>query len=143
MTRAMVRGGTPNQKSAKVRDTEVVHVKSGAFNVKDPTHVYIGRAMPGFDQSIWGNPFRMDTMKTVTTDRGSGAPKKERGKAYNMVSIERDGTREDCIQKYSDWVKTQPQLMARIPELKGKRLGCWCHPKPCHGDILKAMADET
>lgn len=25
--------------------------------------------------------------------------------------------------------------------LKGKRLGCWCAPLPCHGDILKEIVD--
>jgi hypothetical protein len=27
--------------------------------------------------------------------------------------------------------------------LRGKILGCWCKPLDCHGDILKAVADET
>ena len=28
-------------------------------------------------------------------------------------------------------------------ELRGKVLGCWCKPLDCHGDFLKAVADET
>jgi len=28
-------------------------------------------------------------------------------------------------------------------ELKGKILGCWCKPLDCHGDILRAVADES
>jgi hypothetical protein len=28
-------------------------------------------------------------------------------------------------------------------ELRGKVLGCWCKPLDCHGDVLKAVADET
>ncbi|CAF1261441.1 unnamed protein product [Adineta ricciae] len=27
-------------------------------------------------------------------------------------------------------------LLNDLHELEGKRLGCWCKPKPCHGDIL-------
>jgi len=27
-------------------------------------------------------------------------------------------------------------------ELKGKVLGCWCHPKECHGDVLARIANE-
>jgi len=45
-------------------------------------------------------------------------------------------TREEAIQKYEEWIRTQPQLMALIPELEGQILGCWCHPLPCHGDVL-------
>jgi len=28
-----------------------------------------------------------------------------------------------------------------LPELKGKRLGCWCAPLPCHGDILRELCE--
>ncbi|QXV62920.1 hypothetical protein CVV72_10730 [Amycolatopsis sp. TNS106] len=31
--------------------------------------------------------------------------------------------------------------MARLPELCGKTLGCYCAPKPCHGDVLKRYAE--
>lgn len=63
--------------------------------------------------SKWGNPFRI------------GA----------------DGSREDVIMKYKVWILKQPALLAALGELKGKTLGCWCHPKQCHGDVLAKMAD--
>lgn len=53
----------------------------------------------------------------------------------NPFSIGKDGTREDVVRKYREWI-TQPLLMADLPELKGKILGCWCSPNACHGDIL-------
>lgn len=65
-------------------------------------------------RSKWGNPFRLD----------------------------RDGTRTEVIAKYQVWIQTQPQLLASLSELKGKRLGCWCAPLPCHGDILAELTDE-
>ncbi len=65
--------------------------------------------------SKWGNPFR----------------------------IGRDGTREEVIIKYREWIKTQPALLAVLPELKGKVLRCWCKPKACHGDVLAELADAT
>jgi hypothetical protein len=34
-------------------------------------------------------------------------------------------------------------LINQVSELKGKILGCWCKPKPCHGDILVELADKT
>lgn len=42
-----------------------------------------------------------------------------------------------------EWVVTQSDLMSSIHELKGKRLGCWCAPRSCHGDILSRLANES
>src|SRR4030042_1681537 len=60
----------------------------------------------------------------------------------NPFEIGRDGTREDVIEKYKKWILGNPSLLKDIvPELKGKRLGCWCSPKPCRGDVLAFLAD--
>ena len=123
-----------NLKSAKPRSTEVVHVKSGAFNNNDPTHIYVGRRNGDYPHSIWANPFKMDTKRTVHNKDGT---------ASSEVTIKRDGSREEVIQKYKEWIVTQPTLVSQIPDLKGKRLGCWCHPSPCHADVLKELADAT
>ena len=32
--------------------------------------------------------------------------------------------------------------MESLIELEGKVLGCWCHPEPCHGDILVKLLRE-
>lgn len=54
----------------------------------------------------------------------------------NPYRIGKDGTREEVIKKYKSWILTQPILLARSQELKGKVLGCVCKPLECHGDIL-------
>lgn len=54
----------------------------------------------------------------------------------NPFEIGKDGSREDVIQKYQDWILTQDHLLLSVPELKDKVLGCWCAPEACHGDIL-------
>lgn len=59
----------------------------------------------------------------------------------NPFEIGKDGDREAVIRKYREWIVTQPQLMAAIPELRGKVLGCWCAPKACHGDVLVSLAN--
>lgn len=65
--------------------------------------------------SIWGNPFE----------------------------IGKDGTRTEVIQKYEDWIRTQPKLMAAAKRLLvGRTLGCWCSPLPCHGEVLIKIANE-
>jgi len=59
----------------------------------------------------------------------------------NPFVIPRDGTREEVIAKYRAWIVTQPHLLADLHELKGKVLGCWCSPLPCHGDVLDELAN--
>lgn len=60
----------------------------------------------------------------------------------NPFVIGRDGTREEVIEKYRAWLNGRPELLAAIPtEIRGKRLGCYCYPRACHGDILKEIAD--
>ena len=61
----------------------------------------------------------------------------------NPYVIGKDGTREQVIDKYAQWIRTQPHLMKSLGELKGKTLGCWCSPQACHGDILEHLASET
>lgn len=56
--------------------------------------------------------------------------------------IGRDGTRKEVIAKYRMWINSQPHLLASLDELRGKRLGCYCHPKHCHGDILVELIEE-
>lgn len=52
------------------------------------------------------------------------------------------GTREEVIAKYEEWIQTQPELLAALPELRGKTLGCFCAPLPCHGDVLAKLANR-
>lgn len=60
----------------------------------------------------------------------------------NPFRIGRDGDRADVIRKFEEWLKTQPQRMVQLKKLKGKRLGCYCAPLPCHGDVLARLANE-
>lgn len=52
-------------------------------------------------------------------------------------------TRATAIECYEAWIKTQPHLMAALPELHDKVLGCWCDPFPCHGHVLVRLANEV
>lgn len=81
--------------------------------------VYVGRAFhhQGYDlpASIWGNPF----------------------------VVGRDGTREEVVEQYERYVLTHPELMERLGELEGQRLGCWCRiGDPCHADVLVRLVEE-
>lgn len=84
--------------------------------------IYIGRG------SKWGNPF---------THLYSDHRLERFGMHVTLV-----GSREEAIEKYEEWLKNQPDLLAKIPTLRGHILGCYCKPLACHGDILARMADE-
>jgi len=79
--------------------------------------VYIGRP------SKWGNPF-------------SHMP--------NTLARYRVTTRAEAIKKYREWIMTENMALGLSVrrELKGKVLGCWCKPLPCHGDILAEIANS-
>lgn len=59
----------------------------------------------------------------------------------NPFLIGRSGDRIEVIEKYRKWIKTQPRLLRQLPMLKGKRLGCYCAPLPCHGDVLVELVE--
>jgi hypothetical protein len=60
----------------------------------------------------------------------------------NPFIIGCDGDREEVIPKYEAYIMSSPHLIKALPELRDKILGCWCAPKPCHGDILKIMVED-
>lgn len=111
--------GYPVQVDIQAEEISVHCKESQAVNkYKEKNYdVYIGRG------SVWGNPF---------THRELSKTKAE----FQTTS------REESINKYRDWILNQSQLVARIPELRGKTLACFCKPKSCHGDVLSDMANE-
>ena len=83
---------------------------------KQPYDVYIGR--PG----KWGNPF-------------SHLPR-------SAAEVKVD-SREEAIACYEEWLRQNPEVLAEARrELRGKVLGCWCHPQACHGDVLARLVDD-
>lgn len=62
----------------------------------------------------------------------------------NPFTIGRDGTREEVIAKYREWLMQHERkwLRSSLHLLRGKRLGCWCAPLACHGDVLLELANK-
>ena len=60
----------------------------------------------------------------------------------NPFQIGKDGNRKEVIEKYKNWIKNQKHLLDSLYELKDKKLGCFCKPKPCHGDVLVNLIKE-
>lgn len=82
---------------------------------REPFDIYIGRP------SKWGNPF---------------------SHLSGTLAKYRVGSRAEAIQKYRQWIKTQQHLLDALHELRDQRLGCWCKPHECHGDVLIEMVVE-
>lgn len=79
---------------------------------KTPCDVYIGRGSP------FGNPF----------------------------IIGKDGTREEVIEKYEKYfyekIVEDDHFLQQVISLYSKRIGCYCAPLACHGDIIKQYLER-
>ena len=64
----------------------------------------------------------------------------------NPYKIGKDGTREEIISKYKDYIINKlngdASLVRQLISLKDKKLGCWCCPEYCHGNVLLELLDK-
>lgn len=92
-----------------IKITRVVNIKKEEKYKSDkstPDYEYIGRG------SYWGNPYSM---------------------------YEEGNDRDEVIRKYKydfDYEKFPNKEKSKVYKLAGKRLGCFCKPQTCHGDVL-------
>lgn len=98
--------------------TIVRHVNS--VNLSDDNVIYIGRRRQGIDSDgFWGNHIH----------------KKSRSLS---------GT---TLAEYEQWflhcIEYDDEFRKRVETLRGKTLACWCHPKPCHGDVIANWLNST
>lgn len=65
------------------------------------------------------------------------AGKEQEGYFGNPFS---SGTREQNIADFRIYFENRlwndPEFRVKVIGLKGKRLGCFCKPKACHGDVI-------
>jgi hypothetical protein len=113
-----------------VVNVKVAHIRPTYNNLKcwmsNPSNVYIGRRGIVFvdkcrfppNDSIWCNPYK----------------------------IGKHGTREQVLDKYRQYMlnklSNNNDLLQELIKLEGKKMGCWCYPEPCHGDILKTLIEQ-
>jgi len=94
--------------------TRVINVKKEiefSDQKSTPSYEYIGRG------SYWGNPHSM----------------------YEGMEDSDEDPREAVIRMYKydfDYDKFLNIDKSKVYELAGKRLGCFCKPQSCHGDVL-------
>lgn len=60
----------------------------------------------------------------------------------NPYRIGPDGDRAQVIEAYRRWISARADLLARLEELAGMRLACWCAPRACHGDVLAELVGQ-
>jgi hypothetical protein len=63
----------------------------------------------------------------------------------NPYVINRDGTREEVIERYKQYLWDSllkgDITIEDLLNLEGKVLGCFCKPKACHGDIIVSAVE--
>lgn len=99
--------------STTVICVSVVNLRKLGYNtleewLENPNHVYIGRK----------NRFVAATTHSIW---------------YNPFSMRKYG-RAQSLKEYRKHIELN--LIGELEDLRGKVLGCWCHPKRCHGDVL-------
>ena len=83
-------------------------------------HLYVGRACPRLklEASVWANPFK------ASGPEGRYTP-------------------ERAVALYEAYVRADPSLLARLPQLSGTVLVCHCRTDaPCHRQVLIKLFDE-
>lgn len=61
---------------------------------------------------------------------------------HNPFPLKNGKTRQEVLDEYKEYLNSRPDLLARVGELRGKDLVCWCAPHACHGDILLELANK-
>ncbi len=55
--------------------------------------------------------------------------------------------RSACIEMYRVYfdkrIREDKAFRAAVLELKDKKLGCFCKPQACHGDVIKEWLDQN
>lgn len=113
-----------------VVNCKVKYIRPKYNNLKewmdDPDNVYIGRKGIVF---IDGKRFPSFSSKFA-----------------NPYKVGKNGNRKEVIEKYKKYmshkIEKDESLLSELLLLKGKNLGCWCHPEACHGDVLLKLIQE-
>ncbi len=90
-----------------------------------------------------------------------GAVKVDRSTSFgNPFVVGIHGPRDRCVELFGfmlhgflnisvpkghvdEQVAARREILARLPELRGKDLACWCPlDQPCHADVLLALAND-
>jgi hypothetical protein len=122
-----------NVRVANLRQAGYTDIEQWLAN---PENVYVGRYMRIFVHS-------KPDEKGATTSTGKKIVHLKESRFCNRfkgVPLEESLRlfRADLLHRLA----TEPDLKSELIKLKGKRLGCWCAPQPCHADIVAELANN-
>lgn len=121
----------------EIVNVKVKHLRSGQSGngkkykdlkewIEDENNLYIGRSGVVF-------------VLNETTGKKERYPKKN-SPWCNPFKVKSEAQRTASIERYKDYIrKLVEERKVNLCDLKGKRLGCWCKPLKCHGDVLMDM----
>lgn len=98
--------------------TAVVNLKGHRDDPAFADVVYVGRPMVRGGWNLAGSPLA------------------------NPFRPGRDGSRDEVIERYRLYLLGRPDLLKLLADLRGRRLGCWCAPEPCHAQVIAELADS-
>lgn len=99
---------------------EYSHIK---YWLQNKNNVYVGRMM-------------RIRISAKDSDDGSKTFIIPESKYHNPYIVGKDGTKDEVLQKFRKYFIDSGLVDTAKVELVGKTLGCWCHPEPCHAQII-------
>ncbi|KJE92242.1 hypothetical protein CAOG_08679 [Capsaspora owczarzaki ATCC 30864] len=118
---------SPSASPTTTKKLQIVNLKRGMGTIgtatyptietwlADPSNAYVGRKTYVTPHTPFGNPFK----------------------------VNHEGERARRIEMYREHLLTTPGLLELAKaELRGKNLGCWCHPLACHSDVLMELVNQ-
>jgi hypothetical protein len=93
-------------------------------HITQPYDVYIGRRGKGQD-GYFGNPHPVGYCPACLTTH------------------DREGAIQAYVKYFEARITDDKTFRQRIEALRGKRLGCFCHPRECHGDVIVRWLEDT
>lgn len=132
--------------------------RTTAVHVREGYDVYVGRAFRAYAKPSpsnpvpgrFGNPFKPGGVKTTGAMlRAYFAPWWEAPgvdtEAVRAEALQRMRPEADAMASYRWYLALRTRHDADfrrdVLTLRGKRLGCFCKPGPCHADSLAAWVD--
>lgn len=58
------------------------------------------------------------------------------GNPYPESKYGRDRCIEMFREDFEERLESDPEFRSAVENLRGETLGCYCKPKPCHGDVI-------
>lgn len=109
-----------NSEQDRFKKSVVVNIKHDKFDVKI-CRTKDNKIPPAPQEGCFGNPFY-------------------------LKDVNDDNERAEVIRKYREYfynkIDQDLEFKKAVLSLLGKRLACFCSPKPCHGDVIVEYLDS-